>query len=343
MRIAFFVNDVQMEKESFTTTRLALAAVRREHDVFYIDAEHFHLDDEELKAGAFAAPAGIDDRDVLLEAIRLEDAREQVSVEGLDVLMLRNNPGDTLDRPWAHDTGVIFGGVAVSRGVIVLNDPGGSYKALNKMYLATVPTEIRPRTLITRDAEEIKRFIDEHDGLAILKPLSGFGGQNVFLVNPDEGANVNQMIDAVKRDGYVIVQEYLPSAEEGDVRLILVNGHPLEVDGEVAAFRRVPAEEDLRSNMAAGGTPEAVEMNDDLMRVADVIRPKLVEDGMFFVGLDIVKDKLIELNVFSPGGLGSPEKLTGVDFAPSVIAAIERKVTTAADNGSLSNRQLATL
>jgi glutathione synthase len=238
---------------------------------------------------------------------------------------------------------LIFGGVAVSRGVIVLNDPGGSYKALNKMYLATVPAEIRPRTLITRDAEEIKRFIDQQDGRAILKPLSGFGGQNVFLVNPDEVANVNQMIDAVKRDGYVMVQEYLPAAEDGDVRMILVNGHPLEVDGEVAAFRRVPAGEDLRSNMAAGGTPETVEMNDDLMRVAGVIRPKLVEDGMFFVGLDIAKDKLLELNVFSPGGLGSPEKLTGVDFAPSVIEAIERKVATAAENESLSNRQLATL
>ena len=343
MRIAFFVNDVRSEKESFTTTRLALAATGRQHEVFYIDAEHFQLDDEGLRAGAFRVPQDVDDRDALLMAVSSEDAREDVSIEGLDVLMLRNNPGDTADRPWAHDTGLIFGGVAESRGVIVLNDPSGSYKALNKMYLAMVPAEIRPRTLITRDSGEIKLFVEAQGGRAILKPLAGFGGQNVFLVNPEEESNVNQMIDAVKRDGYVIVQEYLPAAEEGDIRLILVNGRPLEVDGKLAAFRRVPADEDLRSNMAAGGTPEAVEMNDDLMKVAEVIRPKLVADGMFFVGLDIAKDKLLELNVFSPGGLGSPEKLTGVDFAPAVVEAIERKVTRAATNGDLTNRELATV
>ena len=343
MRIAFFVNDVEMEKETFTTTRLALAAARREHEVFYIDAEHFSLSDEGLRAGAFKAPPDAEDRETFLAKLQSAGSEEKIAIDALDVLMLRNNPGDTADRTWAHDTGLIFGGVAVARGVIVLNDPGGAYKALNKMYLALIPAEIRPRTLITRDEEEIKRFIEEEQGRAILKPLSGFGGRDVFLVTPEEGANTNQMIEAVKRDGYVIVQEYLPAAEEGDVRMILVNARPLEVDGEYAIFRRVPEGDDLRSNMAAGGEAARVEMNDDLMKVAETIRPKLVADGMFFVGVDIAKDKILELNVFSPGGLGSPEKLTGVDFAPAVVAAIERKVERAASDVRLTNLQLATL
>ncbi len=343
MRIAFFVNDVEQEKESFTTTRLALAAARRDHDVFYIDAEHFSLTDRGVRAGAFKAPADAEDRETFLAKLRAAGSDEKIPVDGLDVLMLRNNPGDTADRTWAHDTGLTFGGVAVSRGVIVLNDPSGGYKALNKMYLALVPSEIRPRTLITRDEDEIKRFIEQEGGRAILKPLSGFGGRDVFLVTPEEDANVNQMIEAVKRDGYVIAQEYLPAAEEGDVRMILVNARPLEVGGEYAIFRRVSEGDDLRSNMAVGGEAQRVDMDDTLMKVATTIGPMLIEDGMFFVGLDIAKDKVLELNVFSPGGLGSPEKLTGVDFAPSVIAAIERKVERAASDEGLTNLQLATL
>lgn len=327
MRIAFFVNDIEGEKEDFTTTRLAVAAADRDHDVYYIDAEHFTLDEVDgLTVGAFRAPKDTSDRERFLEELRADGTRVEFPLEDLHLLMLRNNPADTEDRPWARDTGLVFGGVAIERGVTVLNDPRGAYKALNKMYLALVPAEVRPRTLVTRDEEEILRFVDEQEGNAILKPLSGYGGQNVFVVKPDDGQNLNQMIEAVKRTGFVMAQEYLPAAEDGDVRVILVEGEPLEVDGKFACFRRVPAGDDLRSNMAVGGHPEAFEMTDELMKVADVLRPRLVQDGLFFVGADVVGDKVLELNVFSPGGLGSPEILTGVDFAPAVIEAMEKKV-----------------
>lgn len=326
MQFAFFVNDVDTEKEEFTTTRLAFAAATREHEVFYIDAEHFSLEDDEVRhAGAFRCPASASDRESFLDEMRDEGSRTRIALDELDLLMLRNNPGDTEDMPWARDTGLVFGGVALSRGVTVLNDPRGGYKALNKTYLSLFPAEVRPRTLITRDEDEIRRFVDEQEGNAIIKPLSGYGGQNVFVVKPDDGPNVNQMIEAVKRDGYVIAQEYLPAAEDGDVRMILVEGEPLEVDGEYACFRRVPAGDDLRSNMSVGGEAEAFDMTDELMRVAELLRPQLLADGMFFVGADVVGDKVLELNVFSPGGLGSPENLLGVDFAPAVIEAMEKR------------------
>lgn len=327
MKIAFFVNDISTEKESFTTTRLALAAAGRDHEVFYIDAEHLSLDDRGgFRVGTFRAPQGESDRERFLEGLRADGSRESLPIEELDLLMLRNNPGDTEDCPWARDTGLVLGGLVLENGVKVLNDPRGAYKALNKMYLSLVPEEIRPRTLITRNDEEIHQFVDELNGNAILKPLSGYGGQNVFVVKPDDGPNLNQMIEAVKRDGFVIVQEYLPAAEQGDVRLILLDGEPLEVEGQFACFRRVPAGDDLRSNMAAGGEAEFFGMTAELMKVAETLRPRLVQDGMFFVGADVVGDKVLELNVFSPGGLGSPETLTGVDFAPAVIEAMEKKV-----------------
>ena len=138
--------------------------------------------------------------------------------------------------------------------------------------------------------------------------------------------NINQMIDAVRRDGFVIAQEYLPAAEKGDMRLFTVNGRPLRVKGKYAAFRRVRSGGDMRSNIHAGGTKAAAEVDHTAMSIAEIVRPKLVQDGMFLVGLDIVGDKLMEINVFSPGGLGSAQQFEKTNFSTHVVDAIERKV-----------------
>src|SRR5690606_31609580 len=134
----------------------------------------------------------------------------------------------------------------------------------------------------------------------VLKPLQGSGGASVFLVRPDDIPNINQMIDAVSRDGYVIAQEYLPAATEGDMRLFMMNGRPLRVKGKYAAFRRIRSGGDMRSNGHAGGKLAEAEVTDTALRMAEIVRPKLVQDGMFLVGLDVVGDKLMEINVFSP-------------------------------------------
>jgi glutathione synthase len=166
----------------------------------------------------------------------------------------------------------------------------------------------------------------------------------VFLVSGEDSSNVNQMIEAVGRDGYIVAQEVLPEAEEGDVRVFMMNGEPLTVDGQVAAFRRVNPTDDPRSNMSVGGKAEAVEMTEAMLGIAQAVRPKLVADGMFLVGLDIVGDKLMEVNVFSPGGLGSCQQLYGPDFSDAVIDALEHKVDLRQrDPGPLDNLRLATL
>jgi glutathione synthase len=152
------------------------------------------------------------------------------------------------------------------------------------------------------------------------------------------------MIETVGRDGYIVAQERLAGAEQGDVRLFLMNGAPLIVDGQYAAFRRVNESHDPRSNMRVGGVPEPVEPDRAMLRVVDAVRPKLLADGMFLVGLDIVGDKLMEVNVFSPGGLGTCETLYGVEFTSAVIAALEHKVELRDQyGGRLTNVILATL
>nr|MDQ3101894.1 glutathione synthase [Bacteroidota bacterium] len=185
---------------------------------------------------------------------------------------------------------------------------------------------LRPRTLITRDVEEIRNFFEEQKQKMILKPLQGSGGSNVFKVDAKTIGNLSQIIDAISRDGYVIAQEYLTAAKDGDIRLFVMNGSPLIVDGKYAAFRRVGAKGDIRSNISAGGHPENVKITDEILQLVEVVRPKLVSDGMFLVGLDIVGDKLMEINVLSPGGLNVVSQMQKVNFLQPVIEAIEKKV-----------------
>ena len=330
MRIGFMVNDIKTEEPGYTTTRLAMAAINRGHETWVMGAGDFAYDvDEKIHARARSAiKSNYKSSEGYLADLQGKKAKiERITVDDLDVLMLRNDPSTDMGlRSWAQSSGIIFGRAAMRHGVIVLNDPNGLAKAMNKMYFQLFPEQVRPRTLISRDRDEIKRFAKEEGENIVLKPLQGSGGTGVFLVRKDDLSNLNQMIEAVSRDGYVIAQEYLPAASEGDTRLFLMNGQPFRYKGKYAAFRRVRTGDDIRSNIHAGGKLRQAEISDMHLKIAEIVRPKLVQDGMFLVGLDIVGDKLMEINVFSPGGLGSAQKFEKVNFSHAVIIALERKV-----------------
>jgi glutathione synthase len=329
MRLCLVVNDPASEKATYTTTRLGMAAVNRGHEVWVAGVADF---DHDASGSVFArarrAPGGKykAPESYLSQLLGPKASYDRIPVDDLDVLLLRNDPAADLARPWAKRAGIMFGRLAMRHGVLVLNDPDGLTKAENKHYLEHFPEEVRPKTLITRDNAQIRAFAREHGGSVVLKPLEGSGGQSVFLARPEDESNLNQMIDAVSRDGYVIVQEYLAAAAEGDTRLFMMNGRPLRHKGKWAAFCRRRAGGDLRSNVHAGGTVAQAEVDSRILNLAEIVRPKLVQDGMFLVGLDIVGDKLMEINVFSPGGLGTAQKFEGVNFSLGVIQSLERKV-----------------
>jgi len=284
MRIAFFVNDVQTEKSGYTTTRLAYTATNRGHEVWFIGANDFAYDpDDMIRARARqVTPRKYKSLDSYLRVLQGPTAiEERISVRDLDVLMLRSDPADdAVKRPWAQNVGILFGQFAVRQGVVVVNDPTTLANAMNKMYFQLFPEEVRPRTLITRDRTEIRHFAKE-EGTVVIKPVQGSGGTGVFLVRPDDLPNLNQMIDSVSRDGYVIVQEYLKEAEQGDMRFFMMNGQPLRHRGRYAAFRRNRSGGDLRSNLHAGGKKAQAIVDDRALRIAEIVRPKLVADGMF--------------------------------------------------------------
>lgn len=347
MRIAFFVNAIESETSDYTTTSLAIAALARGHEVCYVTPGDFVLRPDDSLAVRVTTPGAGKPKsaDVFIADLNVKASLKTIDVREVDVLFLRNDPSlDADERPWAAHVGAMFGRLAVERGVLTVNDPDALAKAQNKLYFQDFPEVIRPSALISKSLDEIRAFIDSQKRGVILKPLQGSGGRHVFKIKSSKESNLNQIFEAVSDEGYLIAQGYLPDAVEGDVRLFVMNGRPLEKDGSYAAFRRVPAKGDIRSNISAAGTAATVKVTPKILEVAEIVRPKLVADGMFLVGLDIVGDRILEINVFTPGGLQNLEKLSGVDFSSSVIESLENKVKIRQIYGSqLPNAVLATL
>jgi glutathione synthase len=347
MRILFVVNHVDTEVPTAATTVLCTAASRRGHEVYVAgvrELEYF-LDG---RVGAMARPGpgkDVESQEAFLKAVQGREAsRRVISTDDLDVIWLRYNPSEEVhENAWAQHAGILFGQAALEHGVVVLNHPYSLSWAIDKMYFQQFPEEVRPKAIITRSYERIREFHEAHGRRVVVKPLSGYGGSDVFLVGED-ASNMRQIVESVGRSGYIVAQEFLPAASEGDTRLFLVNGKPLEVDGRYAALRRRGAEGDFRSNMSAGGRPEPPEVDDRMLRLASIVGPKLVKDGIFFAGLDIVGDKLVEINTISSGGLNSAGKLQDRDFGSPVIEAVERKVFYKQQYGEhIRNIELATL
>lgn len=348
MKIAFVINECMSEMIDYSTTHLAVTALMRGHDVWYINVADFSYDPDEMVHAWSYRPSRNNYRSArrfLTDLKAGKFIRERITVDTLDVLFLRNNPADEIGtRPWARLAGINFGRLAMAHDVIVLNDPDGLNHAINKKYLQFFPSDVRPRTLISHNADDIKSFAKEQGGSIVIKPLSGSGGRNVFLVRPEDRPNLNQMIETVMRDGYVVAQEYMPAAVKGDTRLFLMNGCLIERKGHVAAIHRHNSEGDMRSNITTGGHVTLPEITPAMRYIAESVGPQLIRDGMFLVGLDIVGDKILEINVFSPGGLVGASRQAKVNFMPVVIKALEKKVKTRqAHPGKYTNLELATL
>jgi glutathione synthase len=349
MKIGLVVNDINTEKAKYTTTLLAKTASNMGHEVSYISIENLSYSAKgEVYANAATIAAG--KHNSLLAFCRIlqkaSESKRTITLDELDVLWLRNDPAEDVNhRPWARLAGLNFGRLAMRHGVLVVNDPRGLNEAINKMYLQYFPETVRPRAIITRDPTDIKHFVGLEGGYAVLKPLSGSGGHNVFLISPDNKLNTNQIIESVSQDGFVIVQEYLKAAKNGDTRLFLLNGKPLTAGNKIAAIHRVRVDgEDMRSNVTAGAKVLKAQVTPKMLELAEIVRPKLTHDGMFFVGLDIVAEKLMEINVFSPGGLHACENIENGKFSREIIRSLERKIELIKSyNYRFDNAEMATL
>jgi glutathione synthase len=200
----------------------------------------------------------------------------------------------------------------------VVNDPANVRNAPEKLFVTEFP-ELMPPTLITRDLAEIKAFRAKHADI-VMKPLYGHGGGAVFRITKDD-LNFGSLFDLFSmtfREQWV-VQKFLPAVKEGDKRIILV-------DGDYAgAVNRIPAADDLRSNMVRGGAPAATELTKREREICKVLGPALRERGLLFVGIDVIGDFITEINVTSPTGIRAVKNVGGADIAALIWDKIEQK------------------
>ena len=349
MKICFVISDIKTETCG-TTVIILKKAHERGHEVYVMSVGDFVFHrDTDISLRCKKIPPSV-------KADKVEDFWEQVQDDALkskivhsqemDILFLRNNPTEeTSDRHWAEHSGIAFARMIQQNGVLVLNDAFAmSHAFIDKLYFEELPSEIKPNSLITRNKEDLLKFWEDNGKKMVLKPLEGSGGQDVYLIDKDK-KNINQILETLNSKGYVIAQEFLPKVSEGDVRVILMNGKILEEDGQKAIIRRVSTDKtEFRSNLSLGAKAKKAKLTPEIEHIVSLTAPKLIRDGLFFVGLDIVDDKLIEINVLSPGGLNHCEAIGMPDFTNTVIDALERKIGYMKHyKNKLSNRVLATM
>lgn len=323
MRFMFLVNDADAIASSQTTAMLIAAAVRH-HTVWVCGVDSLSCRSEgEAWAYAKRLTATADDSLALLMGAiaALPSAAIPLNADAIDSLFIRTNPARDTARSALHQTALALTRLAEDQGVKVINRPDGLIRAATKLYLLELPTFTRPLTLVSQNRTEIVAFIEELQQPTVLKPLQGTRGNDVFFVSSAVDKNLNQIIDVILRQGLVMVQACIPGAERGDTRVVVMNGKILEVDNQPAAICRVPREGDFRSNLHAGGTAKPGVITEGMRQTVAAIGDKLVSDGLFLVGLDFIGSQLLELNVFSTGGLRDAERFTGVAFAEHIVQA----------------------
>jgi glutathione synthase len=328
MKIAFFVNEMATEESEYGTTRLAKAACERGHEVWYVSVGDLDVfpDDGLHALGHRAHYRDDDDLKTFLERAQDDESSSDIVLDRFDAVWVRNEAVDDLEeRPWAASAGVEFGRILAERGVTVVNDPTTLMRAGSKLYLHEFPQSIRPRGIISRHPDKIKAFIEDV-GHVVLKPIYGAKGRSVFMIEGPDDSNINQIIESVVDCGYATVQEFVPGGDEGDMRVFLLDGELLTYNGKQAAFKRISRGDDPRANISTGAKPVQATLGDDEWRIVRAMKDKLRRDGLFFVGVDIVGKKVVEVNAESPGGLQSAEHFTKHDFGLTICEALERRV-----------------
>ena len=246
---------------------------------------------------------------------------EMCPLKEFDVIFMRDNP--PLD-------GLVLNFLdSIKDDVFIINAIDGLREANNKIYTAAYfdpERKLIPATYVSKNIEYLLRIIEESENdKMIMKPLDGYGGSGVIIIEKSAMKNIRSLLDFyINRDrghsNYVILQEYIEGAEEGDVRILMLNGKP------IGALKRVPIKGDVRSNISAGGSVEKYKLTKADKILCEKIGEKLVRDGIYYAGLDLISGKLIEVNVMSPGTITDINKLNKVKLQEKIITYLEKVV-----------------
>jgi len=291
-----------------TTFALMLEAAARGHELYYYTPDRLSMKSREV----FAEGSRVEVRDIEGDHFSLGPA-ELLDLASMDVVLLRQDP--PFDLAYITSTHLLE---QLQPKVLVVNDPVSVRNAPEKLFVMNYP-QFMPKTLITRSKAAIEAFREEH-GEVVMKPLHGHGGASVFKVtrqDPNFGS-LYDLFAATFREAWV-VQQFLPAVVKGDKRIVLIDGKA------AGAVNRVPAENDIRSNMVRGGAAAATEFTPREKEICDTLGPELKRQGLMLVGIDVIDGYLTEINVTSPTGVRAIRKIGGPDLAVTFWDAVEAK------------------
>ncbi len=324
MKIGFIMDNLrQIDPIWETTAYLMYECNQRQHTVYFLEPHDVYVRDNEVVARMrnISVQPDLSIEDYWKELIRCLDQDELIfeTVTDLDVLFLRKDP------PIIYEVMEILG--PVNDKVFMINNTLGQITGNSKVYILNFP-EIIPDTHVSRDPRRLRTIIDDFGGDMVIKPLQGHGGHGVIKVSNRDQENLSSLINYYVRTGKpyperrpIMVQEYLEEVKEhGDVRILLLNG---EILGAMAR-KAIPG--DFRTNVHAGATALKHEITPAQERICNIIKPKLIKDGLYFVGIDIIGDKLVEVNCVSPGGIPRINLFNNVKLETKVVDFIENKI-----------------
>ena len=318
MKFAFIIDPLsKLDPGHDTSVALMEAAQARGHEVWVTQAQELSV----VNSQAWALL-----EQVQLTPVELVEGRWVVgeqwyavsqavlrSLEEMDAVFMRTDPPVTV--PYLYATYILD--YINPDKTLVINSPIGIRTANEKMY-ALQFKEVIPETIVSQDKTVIRKFV-EQKGAAVLKPLGGKAGEGILFLEAGD-RNFNSLIEVSTKQGRepVMVQTYLPAAKDGDKRIILLNGEA------IGAVNRIPTGNEFRGNMAVGGRVAATEITTQDQKICAHVGPKLQQDGLYFVGIDVIGGFLTEVNVTSPTGIREIDRLSNVRLGEQVIEWVEQ-------------------
>ena len=303
------IHDINIKKDS--SFAMLIAAQARDYQLFYMEMHDLALVDGEAVANM--KPLTV--KDDTSSWFDLGEAKN-TPLADLDVILMRKDP--PFDTEFIYATYILER--AEDKGTLIVNKPQSLRDANEKLFTAWF-AEHTPTTLVTRDSQRIRNFYNEQQDI-ILKPLDGMGGSSIFRVKPND-PNLGVIIETLTNYGqtYAMIQAFIPEITEGDKRILIIDGEPVPY-----ALARIPAKGETRGNLAAGGHAHPQPLSESDWHIAHSLGPELKKRGLIFVGIDVIGNKLTEINVTSPTCIKEIEAAYDVSITGMLFDSIETRL-----------------
>ncbi len=303
------IAGINIKKDS--TFAMLLAAQHRGWELHYMEQNDLYIHENKVRATTQILSVKDDPASWYSFGKQCD-----IELPDLDAVLMRKDP--PFDIEYIYTTYILQ--FAQAEGLLVINDPRGLRDVNEKMFINTFPNCIAP-TLVTRNKTHLTEFVSQHKQ-AVFKPLEGMGGKSVFKIN-HEDPNTNVIIETLTHEQtrFVMAQKYIPEIKDGDKRILLINGEPVDY-----ALARIPMSGETRGNLAAGGTGKGVELSDRDRWICQQVGPTLRDMGLLFVGLDVIGDYLTEVNVTSPTCIRELDAIYGINIGDQLMALIDQLI-----------------